>query len=272
MSTGTDLPAAIYHLAEITMSMIDASAVEDICAALSEGQLLPMSTAAIRGSLAHGSPELELQIKRLQELWASGLSDLSGHSLAVALRASAQGIQLERALSPKIQVVWTGPKVGGSFVRATREVVREIVRSATRELLVVGYWLAAREDGEGIIEEFIDLLAEATGRGIALTIVLDERKRVDGTDNRKVLLDVWPRGVPLPRLLTWKLPLDDKHLKLHAKLLAADEFDALVTSANLTWYAMDRNIEMGIRIVGEAASTISQHIKLLDQQGTLQAF
>lgn len=254
------------------MVAVDVSAVEDICTALESGHLKPKSTAAIRSALASGSPRLEEQIKRLQALWTSSFPDLPGPALALAFRASADGIQLERLLSPKTQVVWTGPKVEGSYVRATREVVREIIRDAKHELLIVGYWLSARDEGEGIIEELIELLAEAVCRGTVLTMILDERQRSDGSDNRKILVDVWPKLIPLPRLLTWKLPTDDRHLKLHAKVLVADERDALVTSANLTWYAMDRNIEMGVRIVGQPAATISRHIKLLDQQGTLQPF
>jgi phosphatidylserine/phosphatidylglycerophosphate/cardiolipin synthase-like enzyme len=157
-------------------------------------------------------------------------------------------------------------------VRATREVVREIVRNAKSEIIVVGYWLAGREDGEGIIQELIELLSEAVKRGAVLTVVLDERQRSDGTDNRQILVELWPSSTPFPRLLTWRLPTGEKHLKLHAKVLVADERDALVTSANLTWYAMDRNIEMGVRITGIPAKTIAMHLKLLDQNGILQPF
>ena len=62
---------------------------------------------------------------------------------------------------------------------------------------------------------------------------------------KKPMTEVWPMGVPLPRVLTWRLPSNDRHLKLHAKVLVADGHDALVTSANLTSYALDRNMEMG---------------------------
>lgn len=262
----------IRDLAQIALALVDASAVEDICQALDTGRLDHVSTAPIRSSVAQGNPKVETQIESLQDLWLSSFPHLNGLAFSAALRASAAGILLERDISPKTQVVWSGPRVQGSYVRATREVVREIVRGSQRELFIVGYWLAAPDDGEGIIGELIDLAAEATSRGTALTMILDERKRLNGSDNRKVLMDIWPSGVALPRLLTWKLPTDDKHLKLHAKVLVADERDALVTSANLTWYAMDRNMEMGIRVVGRPAATISQHLKLLESQGTLQLF
>ena len=173
---------------------------------------------------------------------------------------------------PITQVAWTGPKVEGSFLRATREVVRELLRGAAHELLVVGYWIAARDDGEGIIQEVIDSLGDAVQRRVSVTLVVDERNRDDGRNNRQILLEAWPSGPSPPRILTWRLPMGDRHLKLHAKVLVADGRDALVTSANLTSYAMDRNMEMGVRVTGSPAATIAQHFKLLERQGVIEPF
>jgi phosphatidylserine/phosphatidylglycerophosphate/cardiolipin synthase-like enzyme len=174
--------------------------------------------------------------------------------------------------SPAAQVVWTGPKVEGSYLRATREVVRELLRGAQAELLVVGYWIAARDDGEGIIEEVIGSLADAVTRGLSVKLVVDKRTRPDGRNNRQILVSAWPVGVTLPTILTWHLPPGDLHLKLHAKVLVADRRDALVTSANLTSYAMDRNMEMGVRIVGHPAVDIAKHFDLLQANRVLEPY
>ena len=130
---------------------------------------------------------------------------------------------------PATQVVWTGPKVERSFLRSTREVIRELLRGACCELLVIGYWIAAHDEAVGIIEDIIVLLEDAVRRGVHVTIILDERHRADARDNRLIFVDAWPQGAPLPTMLTWKLPPDDKYLKLHAKVLVADGGDALVT-------------------------------------------
>jgi phosphatidylserine/phosphatidylglycerophosphate/cardiolipin synthase-like enzyme len=61
-------------------------------------------------------------------------------------------------------------------------------------------------------------------------------------------------------------------LKLHAKVLVADRGDALVTSANLTSYAMDRNMEMGARIIGQPAADIARHFDLLEAYGVLEPY
>ena len=72
-----------------------------------------------------------------------------------------------------------------------------------------------------------------------------------------------------PELLTWEVPEAEKHLKLHAKVLVADRRDALVTSANLTMHALDRNMEMGVRVTGAAGRRIADHFELLRQRGVV---
>jgi len=137
---------------------------------------------------------------------------------------------------------------------------------------VIGYWIAARDEGEGIIEEVIELVGEAVRRGANVKVIIDERGRIDGRDNRQVLLAAWPSGVAFPQVFTWRLPANDRHLKLHAKVLVADGTDALVTSANLTFYAMDRNMEMGVRVVGAPAGSIADHFHRLIDAGVLEDF
>jgi phosphatidylserine/phosphatidylglycerophosphate/cardiolipin synthase-like enzyme len=157
-------------------------------------------------------------------------------------------------------------------LRATREVVREIISGAQAELIVVGYWIAARDDGDGIIVELIALLAQAVARGVMVNVILDERVRPDGRDNRRILVSAWPGDVRLPAIMTWRLPQGDEHLKLHAKVLVADRRDALVTSANLTSYAMDRNMEMGVRIIGHPAVDIARHFDLLAASSVIEPY
>ena len=259
------------RIAEVALALADTEGLDDVCRALEAGTLTPDSTAPIRSSIAGGSSEIERRICDLQELWKRSPS-VTGGSIATALRVANSTKVACRKRSPATQVVWTGPKVEGSYLRSTREVVREILRGASREVLIVGYWIAARDDGEGIIEEVISLLADAVRRGIIVTVIVDERQRRDGRDNRQILLQAWPTGITAPRILTWRLPSDDLHLKLHAKVLVADGVDALVTSANLTFYAMDRNMEMGVRVLEEPAASIADHFQRLIDTGVLEDY
>lgn len=269
MVAGTD---AFIQLAELALAIADASALESVCSALEAERLSRGSTAATRAAVAEGNTTVEGYLRSLQEAWTRADADLSAQALALVLRTSVASVSAFRRQVPATQVVWTGPKVEGSFLRATREVVREILRGAHTELLVVGYWIAARDDGEGIIEEVIASLADAVTRGVTVSVVVDERVRPDGRDNRRILVSAWLLGVTLPKILTWRLPPGDQHLKLHAKVLVADRRDALVTSANLTSYAMDRNMEMGVRIVGQPAVDIARHFDLLTAHGVLEPY
>lgn len=260
------------RLAAIGLALADATALEDICGALETGRLQRDSTAPVRAAIAGGSSAIEAHLRALHELWARDATALSGTALAFALRVSVAAAAEWRRRQPVTQVVWTGPKVEGSFLRSTREVVRELLRGARRDLLVIGYWIAARDDGEGIIEEIIAALGDAVYRGVSVKVIFDERERIDGRNNRQVLMEAWPARVRPPQVFTWRLPADDRHLKLHAKVLVADGKDALVTSANLTLYAMDRNMEMGVRVVGAPAGSIADHFLRLIDAGVLEAF
>ncbi|MCU7936884.1 MAG: DISARM system phospholipase D-like protein DrmC [Candidatus Thiodiazotropha sp. (ex Dulcina madagascariensis)] len=259
------------QIAEVARTLGDIAGLEDVCVALENGRLQADSTGAIRSAVAGGSSAIERGIGSLQDLWRQN-STLSGSAIALALRCALSAAQEARRGSLATQVVWTGPRVEGSFLRSTREVVRELLRGAKNDIIVVGYWIAAREDGEGIIEEVIALLADAVRRRVQVTVIVDERKRADGRDNRQILLQNWPENLCAPRILTWRLPQDDSHLKLHAKVLVADNADALVTSANLTFYAMDRNMEMGVRVTGDPAASIAGHFQRLVDSGELEDY
>lgn len=260
------------QLGALALETLDAGIHKDICEALGSGRLTKVSTAAVRAEVAGGRPRAEDLIRRLQVAWKAEAPSLEPEQLGDALFIAAAAIAAERHVAPRAQVVWTGPRVEGSFLRSTRDVVREIVAGARRELWIVGYWLAGRGDGEGIIADLVALMSEAVLRGVAVKVVLDERPRSDGRDNRGALLDLWPAGAPLPRLLTWRLSPDDRHLKLHAKVMVADGIDSLVTSANLTAHAMDRNIELGVRITGTPAAAISHHLSLLEHDRIFETF
>jgi cardiolipin synthase len=260
------------RLAEIARRLADASAIDPVCVALEQGRFTRASTIVARAEIAEGNGTVEALLRELQIVWKSASDDLSASSLIWVLGTTAITTRVFRNTAPIAQGVWTGPTVEGSYLRATKEVVREILRAATRQVLVVGYWISARDNGDGIVEEVIGALAEAVRKGVTVRVVIDERIRANGQDNRQIFLSAWPHGTALPHLLTWRLPPLDSHLKLHAKVIVADMDDALVTSANLTLYALERNMEMGVRVSGKPASDIFHHFRLLENAGVLKAF
>ncbi len=84
-----------------------------------------------------------------------------------------------------------------------------------------------------------------------------------------MLLQAWRPGVRQPSIFTWPVSDDDK-AAIHAKLLIADRGDALITSANLTYHGMERNLEMGLRVRGRPAADIHDRISELITAGDLE--
>ncbi|MDR6948460.1 phosphatidylserine/phosphatidylglycerophosphate/cardiolipin synthase-like enzyme [Pseudomonas sp. 2957] len=252
-----------YTLAQNVRALINAGSFAEVIVALESGELTSQSGSASIAKLAAGRGTVQSALSSLITIWTFEFTALSSAAFALQLIALKEAVLLTESEATKTEVVWTGPKVEGSYLRATRQVVQDIISAAQFELLVVGYWLAGKEDYEGIINDVIELIANAVTRGVKVIMVLDEGEKGYGTNNRDTLIALWPKGIASPQLLTWKIPPNDKHLKLHAKVLVADRHDALVTSANLTMYALDRNMEMGVRAQGQPSERIAQHFELL---------
>lgn len=273
----TDTPQHLAkRLAELTLRLEAMQSLESLAVALDRGELRRDSGPVVVSDIAAGRAGVSDQIRKLLTLWQAQPEGLDGHELALMLRGAAAGARAQKAKTAETEVVWTGPDVTGTYLRATRQVVQDIIHHAQSDLLVVGYWVAGRDDGEGIINDIVDMIAQAVQRGVAVTMVLDQKAREQGWDegktNRDILASMWPTHVPMPDLLTWQIPDNEKHLKLHAKVLVADHQDALVTSANLTMHALDKNMEMGVRVVGTPADQIVRHFDLLRQRDELVPF
>jgi phosphatidylserine/phosphatidylglycerophosphate/cardiolipin synthase-like enzyme len=81
--------------------------------------------------------------------------------------------------------------------------------------------------------------------------------------------------VPKARFYYW--PMDRRSTTpsgkkgvLHAKCVICDEMSALVSSANLTDYALEQNMELGLVLRGgEVPRQLAAHFRRLIQQGDL---
>ena len=69
------------------------------------------------------------------------------------------------------------------------------------------------------------------------------------------IVEAWPVGLPLPRLLHNRVrPDDPPYSSMHAKCLLVDAMDVLVTAANFTFHGLHGNIEIGVRLGGAPAA------------------
>lgn len=252
------------------------SCVADVGRRLSRGGATELATVISKS----GSPEkLEMRRDSLstipQQKLASELaaawktSDTEGAALAAALRAAQLAAELERSVET-VDLVWTGPKTTQVPLAKNAEALNEIVDSAEDRLLVVSY---ATYD----VPKLIEKLTTAVDRGVTVDLVLEFHG--DKADERQSWDPVKGLGGPLPdavRIWEWPVELREQTGKgkvgyIHVKCAVADGRDAFISSANLTVYAMEMNMELGVIVRGgDLPSRVAQHFASLIDEGILQ--
>jgi hypothetical protein len=122
------------------------------------------------------------------------------------------------------------------------------------------------------VPEVADALADAARRGVRVVFVLES----DSANGGKVDIDPLPHlaGEAADDVEAYEWPVLERardprgrHGTLHAKFAVADRNRLLVSSANLTEFAFNLNIELGVMLTGgtapaEAAGHVDRMIRL----------
>lgn len=211
--------------------------------------------------------QLQKRATELAKVWSD--SSLSGESIAAGLRAAQAAAETERALET-IDLVWTGPKSKQVAVMRNDEALYEVVKTAESELLLVSY---ATYQMPALLAQ----LGEAVDRGVSVDLVLEfhggNADQPQEWDPVKGLGGELPGGV---RVYQWPVGLRKETAwgkvgYLHVKSAVADRKAAFVSSANLTVYAMEMNMELGVLVHGgEVPERIAAHFAALIDEGILQ--
>lgn len=221
----------------------------------------PYSLGALRAAL--GAPDVgERLLVAVREMERLGLA---GASAAALVRTVSEVTR--RTTKPDI--VWSGPEVPGLHARDTRRVFEELLSTAERSIWASTYAFFDGPKVFDILSRRMD--ARAT---LQVTLLLNiERRRGDTTAVDQLVRKFaerfwttqWP-GAARPRVFydPRSLELEGPTGVLHAKAVVADDEAVLVTSANLTEAALDRNIELGLLVRDRAlAASLARHFHLL---------
>ena len=223
------------------------------------GRVLPGAVTQI------GPTELSRRLLQNLEDTLRASQGPTGPAAALALRATRQAIDHARKEVP--EVAWTGPGTGAFPTRRVDQVLYELVGSATKELVVVSYVAYGAERALAALEA-------ATRRGVEVTVVAERAVETSGQLTFDGLSQVREK-VPKAHFYFW--PMDRRSTTpsgkkgvLHAKCVICDEMSALVSSANLTDYALEQNMELGLVLRGgEVPRQLAAHFRRLIQQGDL---
>ena len=220
------------------------SVVEELCVTLEclADDATPGQRAVLLGTVA--SPHARARVSALIETWDT-TQGVSPANLAWALRAASYADERRRK-EQTIELVWTGPSPEGTVLRRTDQVLLDLIRSARHTLHIVTF--AAYK-----IPVLNTAMLAAARRGVEVSLIFEtaDAGKVSFAANKAVgeelealcNIYIWPPdGRPRDSV--------GRYGSLHAKCAVADTNAVLISSANLTEYALALNMELGLLVRG----------------------
>ena len=191
-------------------------------------------------------------------------TSISSQELA-GIILGACSIAYSNSVSESVELVWTGPDTTIVPVRQTSAVLHEVIDKAQDLLFVVSFVITD-------IERIATALEDAIRRGVKLSILTESSKERGGS------LDYDPGekiAKMLPSASVYYWPENNRSRdgsgSVHAKCAVADDSIAFITSANLTGYALERNMELGSLITGGRVPVdLKNHLEALILTGIVK--
>jgi cardiolipin synthase A/B len=204
------------------------------------------------------------KLRKLEELHTQQ-PEINGQSVAFALRAAVQAAATA-AFEQRTEIAWTGPATEAVPLRRVDQVVYDMVETAKEEVLLVTY--AAYK-----AERALKALRDATDRGVHVKLVIELAQESGG----KISFDglqTFRTDVPFAQIFYWPLDRRKRNASgaygaMHAKCLIADRGRAIVSSANLTDYGLEANMELGLLVERTIAARLAEHFDQLIVRGEL---
>lgn len=247
-----------------------AAALRSLAQALRSGQLpSPISRLAVRRVAPAASDAV---VDALTKLAAEGLA---AHHAAELLEAHAS--LAEARMSSDAELVWTGPETTVARSRDTAVVLAELFSGATKSILISTF-VIHRPDR--VFRPLAERMAQAPDLHVRL--FANVRRGLHDTRHESEILrefsselkKSWP-GELRPTLFYDPRSLSDhreNRATWHAKVVVIDEAIALVTSANFTEWAHERNVEAGVMVRNKlfAQQLCRQFDALVDSRAVLE--
>jgi len=198
--------------------------------------------------------------------WNDEEPALTPSSLALALQ-SASEVDEHHRNREEVQLIWTGPDVSGLPFRRTEQALLELVESAKKSLLIVAF--AAYK-----IPELVAAINSRATSGVDVVCVFES----PDASGHKVSFSPFDKLGLIPTVRTFVWPLSKRQKdsqghygSLHAKCAVVDGILLFLSSANLTEFAFNLNMELGILIRGGALpSAAENHFRALISTGYLE--
>ncbi len=224
----------------------------------------------LQAAILRQIPQQHVHERTLQFLhyWQAFHSEVKPEAVALALSTAAQAASQHRA-EQSLELVWTGPESRYVTLRRTDQALLQVINEAQHTLRIVSFAVYK-------IDFIARALINAAHRGVDIAIYLETPET---SANKMAFNTVQALGQEISdyvKICVWpaeKRPRspDNRCGALHAKLALADGHVLLISSANLTEYAMSLNMELGLLIRGGGVPTqVEAHLTSLEERGVFE--
>ena len=182
-------------------------------------------------------------LAKILDRWQSEQPALTPEGFVTAITAS---LELSKNVTrPGIELIWTGPQTEVAL-RRTDQALLELISGASKKLLVVSFAVYKAKP-------VLDAIESALRRNVKVTICLEGAEESKGKISLSGIKAFSNSVFRLASFYVWPVEKrphapDGKYGSMHAKIAVADGWRVFISSANLTDYAMDLNMEMGVLI------------------------
>jgi phosphatidylserine/phosphatidylglycerophosphate/cardiolipin synthase-like enzyme len=242
---------------------LPAETVEVLAAAIVNGQGNVAQTAQTIPHLHYRS-----LASRFLQIWEEQTPEVPVEAVVLALRTAAVGEQARRE-SQTVELVWTGPDVGGPAFRRTEQAILQVLDSARQRITLVSYAIYR-------IPNICNALVRAAQRGVQINVIVETPDKLEGENEYSTLRALGSDVAACSAVYYWpkeRRGKDEtgKHGILHVKCAVADGRWLFLSSANLTGYAFTINMELGVLVIGgKLPGQVQEHFERLIEVGQLE--
>ena len=201
-----------------------------------------------------GTATAKAVVERLVDAWHA-TSVGSGELASMLLAASHAFENVSKHQSTEL--VWTGPTTPFVSARRTEQALLQVIGAAKQTLFVTSF--VAYD-----VSTIVKALNDASTRGVSISMLLESSQDHGGSISFDVIGKMRMLG-PAAKLYAWReraAPFADG--RVHAKVAVADGNVCFITSANLTGYAMEQNMEAGVLLTGgQIPRLLHDHLQAL---------
>lgn len=201
-----------------------------------------------------GTPVATGVVEQLVDAWRS--TTVSADELASMLLAASH-VFAKASSEQSTELVWTGPTTPFVSARRTEQALLQVINAARSTLFITSF--VAYD-----ISSIVRALNAARARGVDVSMLLESSLDHGGSINIDIIGKMRAL-VPQAQLYAWRDKADAfADGRVHAKVAVADGNTCFITSANLTGYAMERNMEAGVLILGgHVPRLLNDHLRSL---------